>query len=133
MNFHKVKISQLFSVFVSSNNQSGYAYYKVKDIRKENNERIITAVLAEETKELVNKDLNLKSEITLDFYKWSDIVFRVYSVNEAFLEYFINNEDFDGAAKYALTLDKEEAVKFLKDFSSAMIDLIYEARDHMSC
>ncbi len=133
MTFQEVKINQIISVFIKSDKQNFMAYYQVKNIRQEKNERIIDAVLAEETKELVNKDLNLKSEITLDFYKWSDIVYRVSSLNEVFLEHFINNEDVDGASQYAFTLDKEEAVKFLKDFSSAMIDLIYEAREHMSC
>ena len=108
MTFYEVKIGKIISVFVEVNNQTILAYYEVKDIRKENNERVIYAVLAEETKKLIKADLSNQLEITLDFFKWSDIVHNVSSVNDIFLEHFIKNEDVDGAAKYALTLDKEE-------------------------
>lgn len=133
MTFYEVKIGKIISVFVEVNNQTILAYYEVKDIRKENNERVIYAVLAEETKKLIKADLSNQLEITLDFFKWSDIVHNVSSVNDIFLEHFIKNEDVDGVAKYALTLDKEEAVSFLKDFSTAMVDLVEEARDRIAC
>ena len=53
MTFYEVKIGKIISVFVEVNNQTILAYYEVKDIRKENNERVIYAVLAEETKKLI--------------------------------------------------------------------------------
>ncbi len=89
--------------------------------------------LQKKQKKLIKADLSNQLEITLDFFKWSDIVHNVSSVNDIFLEHFIKNEDVDGAAKYALTLDKEEAVSFLKDFSTAMVDLVEEARDRIAC
>ena len=130
------KVGHILDVSIKQNGSAIYAYYEVKDIRSENDEQLIEITLSEDVKHLRDiKELDLEknSTITINQWDWFDIVNGITTVKALLLEDFIDNEDVNGATKYALTLkDKEQAVDFLKTFGEGLVDLIEVARSHQS-
>lgn len=130
------KIGHVLDVSVKQGGKTIYAYYKLINIRSENDIKVFDLKLSEEVKHLrniENLDLEENSIITIDQWNWYDVVNDILILEDLIMADFIENQNVQGATEYALTLDNQKkSVEFLKTFSNGLVDLIEVARSHQS-